>query len=109
MTNRSTKYNINHCTLHFSGASSKLGKEAVSFAMSVSVRPSARPSACSHSAPIARIFTKFDIAVFFRKSVGKKLSRNANKMQRVIEFIIPKFRVLDQQITQCAVIKPKEC
>jgi hypothetical protein len=47
VTSRSTNYNISHCTLHFSGASAKLGKATVSFAVSLSARPPAHPHAAT--------------------------------------------------------------
>jgi len=47
------------------GAFAKLRKATISFVMSV------RPTAWNSSAPKERIFMKFDICEFFRKSVQK--------------------------------------
>ena len=52
-------------TTVFLGAFTKFRKVTIGFVMS------ARPSACNYSAPTGRIFRKFDIYVFFRKSVEK--------------------------------------
>ena len=53
------------CLPSFLGAFAKLRKATISFVMS------GRPSAWNKSAPTGRIFMKFDIWVFFRKSVER--------------------------------------
>jgi hypothetical protein len=56
----------------FLGAFAKLREVTAGFVMSVlSVCLSGLPSAWNNSASTERIFTKFDIYVFFEKSVGK--------------------------------------
>jgi hypothetical protein len=60
---------------HLSGAFAKLRKASINFVMSIrlsvrplvhpSVRPPSRPPAWNNTAPIGRIFMKFDIWVFF--------------------------------------------
>jgi len=58
----------------FLGAFAKLRRATITFVMSV------RPSACNNSARTGRIFIKFDIWGFFRKSVEKiQVSLNSDK------------------------------
>jgi hypothetical protein len=58
----------------FLGELAKLRKATIGFVMSV------RPSAWNNSAPTRRIFTKFDIRIFFRKLVQKiQVSLKFNK------------------------------
>jgi len=67
--------------LPFLGAFTKLRKAAISF-MSV------RPSAWNNSAPTGRIFTKFNIRDFFRKSVGEDWNLITSTLRLLYIYVI---------------------